>query len=207
MSKLNLTCLMLVVLVFILLWSGGCGMIGQELDLPENIIEVIPSGFSFESEQTKDIREHSAQAEEIIKDKLESQQWIFSYPGSVEEALAELDIPANAMVIGPYEVSITDIVNPSLLDYGKEDLKGSMGSEWLEEASIKTREWQGQQQIFAEVIFYHESDSESPGSGTFEQYPEQGYWSITLVYPTIDLEHLELLEETSVSIMRLNYKF
>jgi len=183
-------------------------------DIPEDKLAAIPSEFSFEFEDTKQARELSKRLDDELQNLFIRQQWFFSYPGTVEEALASLELPADAIVVEPYETPIAEIINSTLL-YGGVELGEAMGGTWYEEAHVKAEEWQDFKQYRAEVIFtYAEDDTfelltsnEQQAESPLDEIMETGQWSITIVSPIVDLDQLELVEETLITVMSIDYQF
>ena len=182
--------------------------------IPEEIRAVIPSEFSFEFEYTREMREAVAPLDEAIQDTIVRQLWYFSYSGTVEEALGALAVPSEAIVVEPYETSVVEIIN-SILLYGGDELEEEMGAAWFEKAYSRSVEWENAKQHCAEVIFAYEgetvfellSSNEKPIENNTGEIMGLDQWSITIVSPFIDLDQIELVEETLITVMHVDYQF
>ena len=179
-----------------------------EAELPGDTWESIVANFTFDPDETKYTREVAAHP---LSD---TEWWVFTYSGSVEEAFFAIVAPNGSEVIPPYEVSLGTILQDYLLDWEHEH-KEKRDSAWLKLANARVEEWENRMQFVAEVNFFEKiplSDQHSFMNLPWPKYRESHSmeiiaWSLLIVSPLVDMEEFTLSEETYLLVIRNDFSY
>lgn len=205
----------LIVVLAVMLLGGGfvaynelfrdrsqAGTAALKKELPEEVWAAVSSNFTFEPEITQLMYDMS---ENLSEHDFDMQWWVFSFPGSVDEAYGTLLAPPDSNIISPHIVPIVGVLNLHIILWELE-IEELRGSAWLDEACARATTWEDEYQSVGEIRFTTEALA-----GAEESVPdnEDPYvtWALVVISPLIDLSELNLIEGTYLVVSRFQIKF
>ena len=173
-------------------------------ELPEKLWLSIHSNFDFEPEVSQIMGRMSTDILALLPDHFNMRWFVFSHPGSVDEAFDDLFIAPGVETNPPYETPVDDILRLFLYIWEPE-IKAARGAEWIAKAENKVLEWQGLVQTQADLNFLEEAYEGAVEAGIENEDPFIT-WTMTVTSPIVDLDELELIEGTYLIVSRFQYK-
>ena len=169
-------------------------------ELPPSTWKSINAAFTFDLDVTDAVWNQAAQLFASAPD-YKVGWWVFSYPGTVQQAASALVSPPGAVVAQPRTDNLGDALETHLA-WWEDEQRRSKGQAWLDEAHAMAAAWKSRTQDVAEVTYVREEFF-----GSNEEMLRSTSWSFVLVSPLIDLEQLETRAGTYLVIARHDWLY